>query len=112
MKKPSKKIIYIVVGAIFIIGLILATKYGSDFSTGQSAKNLDLPERNDTVPTVPVLYDYGTKIVYTTNTTVSKDVYIDDCSTRGGVFNVCGNTCAPAALTCAATCALTCSITP
>ena len=106
----SQKIIFILVGVVFVIGAVLVLVFGNETSPAVPAKTLDLPQRNDTVPEVSILHDYGMKIVYTTDTTINKDIYISDCSTRGGVFSVCGNTCAPTATTCTAVCALTCSV--
>jgi len=105
----ATKIIYIIVGLVFVIGFILAIVFGQGLSTTAPQKTLDLPERNDTAPAVPILYNYDTKIVYTLDTTVNKDIYIGDCKTRGGVFNLCGNTCAPDAQVCTTLCALTCT---
>ena len=103
----AKTIIFIIVGAAFVFGILLALEFGRGFSTTPE-KTLALPERNDTVPEMPFLYNYTTKIVYTTDTTTKKDDYIADCSARGGVFQTCGNTCAPSAQNCSAVCALTC----
>lgn len=108
----TKRIIYIAVGIVFIVGVILALVYGNGFSALAPEKTLNLPDRNDMAPQiqVPFLYDYSTKIVYTTDTTVEKDIYLNDCQNRDGEFNVCGSTCAPDAQTCVAVCALTCEI--
>lgn len=105
----SKKIIFGVVAAIFVAGVVLVVMFGEGFSPAVPEKTLSLPERNDTVPQVPILHDYGTKIVYTTDTTINKEIYINDCSGRGGVFNVCGSPCEPTAEACVTVCALTCT---
>ena len=105
----NKKIIYIVVGLVFVVGVILTFAFGGSFSSAPQ-KTIDIPERNDTAPQIPFLYDYKTKVVYTTDTTVKKDAYVNDCEIRGGFFNVCGNTCEPTAKNCAKVCALTCEV--
>jgi hypothetical protein len=104
----NKKLITILVAALIIVILavvIMVTKY----APSSTEKLLYLPERNDTVPEVPILYNYGSKIVYTTDTMIDKVDYINDCSSRGGTFEACGSTCAPGVKTCAMVCALTCN---
>jgi|GEM_PF-1417362 len=105
----SEKLIYIFAGAVFMVGVLLAGFFGNGFSPKKPIKQLSLPPRNYTIPELPLLNDYGTKIVYTTDTVVDKTPYQNDCSARGGVFNTCGNTCKPTAQTCSTICALTCS---
>jgi hypothetical protein len=95
---------------VLVVGTIFVVMFVKVFSPTLPEKNLDLPERNDTATQVPIMFDYHTKIVYTTDTTVNKDIYAGDCSTRHGVFNYCGNTCAPSAETCVSVCALTCEV--
>lgn len=104
----NKKIVFIAVGLIFILGIILAIFFDDGLLAGKSKSEVILLERNDAVPSVSYLNNFGSKIVYTTNTTVNKDEYINDCSARGGVFNYCGNVCAPNASSCSQQCALTC----
>jgi len=61
-------------------------------------------------PDVPIQNDYGTKIVYTSNTGTSTSPFIRHCESIGGTFNECGNVCPPDADTCASVCAFTCEV--
>lgn len=60
------------------------------------------------VTQVPIENDFGSKIVYTTDTTVDTQAYEEHCREIGGMFNECGNICAPDADFCASVCAYTC----
>jgi hypothetical protein len=71
---------------------------------------LEIPDRNGIAPEVPVMRTYPTKIIYTTDIPSPKEQYVNDCSTRGGVFNSCGNSCEPGAEVCASVCAYTCTL--
>ena len=104
----SKKVLIIII-CLLLAGVLLFVFTRSD-SLDQTEDTLSLPGRNDTVPQLPIMFDYGTKIVYTTNVTINKSEYIGDCETRGGIFNTCGNTCKPGAQICTAECALTCEL--
>ncbi len=106
-RKDRKKVI-IAAFIPILIGIIVLFHY--NVSTKTPTKSLELPERNDTVPTVPIMINYGNKIVYTTDVTTPKDDYVGDCNTRGGVFNACGNTCKPGAQSCTEMCAFTCEV--
>ncbi|MBX4211173.1 MAG: hypothetical protein KW806_00010 [Candidatus Yanofskybacteria bacterium] len=57
---------------------------------------------------VPVQNDYGSKIVYTTETDGDQTSFREDCAKRGGQFNACGSPCAADADFCIQVCALTC----
>jgi len=52
--------------------------------------------------------DFGSKIVYTTNTDQETKKFIEHCGNLGGVFKECGTTCKPDADMCATVCAFTC----
>ena len=96
---------------LLVVGLGLVGFVLFDFiSEKPPIKTVSLPERNDSVPQIPIMSDFGTKVVYTTDTTVDKNQYIDDCSTRGGVFDSCGSICDPSAKACSDQCALTCTV--
>lgn len=59
---------------------------------------------------VPIQDDFGSKIVYTIETSRATQPFIDDCQARGGDFNSCGNICSPDAAACASVCAYTCEL--
>lgn len=71
---------------------------------------MELPARNATLPEVPTIAVYKDKIVYTTDITQPKDLFIGDCSMRGGIFNRCDSGCASEEKNCVITCALTCTL--
>lgn len=106
----SKKSKILIVGALVIVVLVTVSIIGF-FSNTIPPKTLDLPERNDTAAQVPIMFNYGTKIVYTDDSVTDKSIFIDDCNTRGGAFNACGNACKPGTQQgCMAVCALTCEV--
>jgi hypothetical protein len=106
-KDRKKVLIAAAIPLLLGIALLIFVRNSSSKPVG---KTLELPERNDTVPTVPIMANYGTKIVYTTDVTTDKTDYIGDCKTRGGTFNACGTTCKPGAEMCATMCAFTCEV--
>lgn len=57
---------------------------------------------------VPILHDYGSKIVYGTSRTLDVAALRDHCRRARGTFNECGTICAPGAEACATVCAFTC----
>ncbi|PIR98492.1 MAG: hypothetical protein COT88_01555 [Candidatus Colwellbacteria bacterium CG10_big_fil_rev_8_21_14_0_10_41_28] len=60
-------------------------------------------------PVTPYMdFDFGSKIVYTTDLQTPKEALIEHCDLRGGVFNECGSICEPDVFTCASVCAYTC----
>ncbi len=100
-RKDRKKVIAAAMVPLLIGIIILVVNHTS---SKPDQKTLNLPERNDTVPQVSVMINYGTKIVYTSDVTSPKDDYIGDCKTRGGTFNACGTE------MCATSCAFTCEL--
>jgi len=60
---------------------------------------------------VPIENAFENKIVYTTDAVADLEPYINDCKTKGGVLNECGNPCSPDAEFCIEVCALTCEYT-
>lgn len=59
---------------------------------------------------VPVLAEYESRVIYTTDLSVPKEILVEDCSMRGGSFNSCGTPCAPEEEACTAICAYTCEL--
>ncbi len=57
---------------------------------------------------VPILREFETKIVYTTNLTIDMSTVEEDCRKRKGTFNTCGTICDVDDDSCFKTCALTC----
>ncbi len=80
-----------------------------------------LPEHDDdlTIPitfkssptaNVPMMAQFGTKIVYTLDMSADRGALENDCRGRDGTFNACGSSCAPDAQICTTVCAYTCDL--
>lgn len=61
---------------------------------------------------VPIMRDFGIKIVYGTSRDLDVGALREHCSGLRGMFNECGSICAPGAEACAAVCAYTCENIP
>ena len=61
---------------------------------------------------VPIMHDYGTKIVYGTSRTLDVPLLRDHCRQARGTFNECGSICAPGPGACPTVCAFTCENIP
>lgn len=106
MQRRTKVIIEIIVALLIIAGIWI---YYSMTAVAPISV-MELPIRNGTLPEVPMLAVYPHKIVYTADVTQPKDLYMGDCSMRGGVFNRCGNGCGVDEKNCTMTCALICTL--
>ncbi|HXW07473.1 MAG TPA: hypothetical protein VD833_19710 [Vicinamibacterales bacterium] len=61
---------------------------------------------------VPIMHDFGEKIVYTTSRRVDVSALREHCGSLDGSFNDCGTVCAPDATGCVTVCAYTCEGIP
>jgi len=61
---------------------------------------------------IPVLHDFGNKIVYSTDAAINTADLQEDCQARGGQFSECGSTCNDTAEACTMVCTLTCEDIP
>lgn len=61
---------------------------------------------------VPIMSDFGTKIVYGTSRRLDVAALRQHCADLRGMFNECGTICAPGADMCVAVCAYTCERIP
>ena len=61
---------------------------------------------------VPIMSNFGTKIVYGTSRDLDVSALRDHCRSLNGRFNDCGTICAPGAEACVTVCAYTCESIP
>lgn len=74
--------------------------------------DLTIPITFKSSPTanVPIMAQFGTKIVYTLDMSADRGVLENDCRARDGTFNACGSLCAPDTQICSTVCAYTCDL--
>jgi hypothetical protein len=95
----GKKALYIILAVVVLVALY--------YFIGPVKEVNESPTPGDELP---IEEDFGSKIVYTTNTDLDAGPFEADCEARGGVFNDCGTTCEPEAEFCAEVCAYTCDL--
>lgn len=89
--KTSISIVFLIFGIFVLISHTLSTSYDT-----------------------PIIGEYNNKVVYTTsqNNNINTTNLINDCNSRGGIFNTCGSICENNDSFCPQICAYTCELKP
>ncbi len=88
------------IGLLVVIIIILVVIYLALQTT---------PEVNDQNG-LPMMEEFLTKIVYTTDIELAATAFKADCGLRDGTFDECGTVCEPEAEFCTQVCAYTCDL--
>ncbi len=118
-------IIFVIILVIIAIVLLLFTRNsanpefgntepqqnteGSPMANDDEANTEDQPQQPSRAP---IEEDYGSKVIYNDSKLEDDSILINDCNSRGGSFNACGNSCEPGSELCAAVCVKTCDDIP
>lgn len=100
-----EKISLIGLAIVFLVGLTLFVR--QEVIAPEKDEQPNREQRQQ----VEVKKDFGEKVVYQQDENVDISQYQQDCQSRGGVFNKCGDICAPGSEMCAQVCAYTCELT-
>ncbi len=105
---PRRK--YTILAVIILAILVIVFyRYKQEVAETPATPTVISP-RNGLQEEVPMLKVFPDKIVYTDDITSDKELYMGDCSMRGGTFNNCGTGCETGAEMCIMSCAYTCTL--